>query len=103
MTTLTRGGGATTRVVSDENRASPVFLFSDVAAAYEFASRLDESFSRIREDAESTTGHGRLLRLECQPVGRDVIVHFCYFTAVAHGSIMIVKDTEHPCQLVLLT
>ncbi len=101
MTTLTRAGGATTRVVRDENRASPVFLFSDVAAAYEFASRLDESFGRIREEAESTTGHGKLLRLECQPVGREVIVHFCYFTADAHGMNMIVKATEHACQWIL--
>ena len=101
MTTLTRAGGAVTRVYLDENRVSPVFLFSDVGAAYDFASQLNESFPRIKETAETTTRHGKLLRLECQPLGREVIVNFCYFTADAHGMNMIVKATEHACQWIL--
>jgi len=101
MTTLTRAGGATVRIVRDENRVSPVFLFSDVAAACEFAGRLNESFDAIREEAESTTKHGKLLRLECQPVGREVIVHFCYNTADAQGMNMIVKATDHACQWIV--
>jgi hydroxymethylglutaryl-CoA reductase (NADPH) len=101
MTTLTRAGGATVRIVSDENRVSPVFLFSDVAAACEFADRLKESFDVIREEAESTTRHGKLLRLECRPVGREVIVHFCYNTADAQGMNMIVKATDHACQWIM--
>lgn len=101
MTTLTRAGGATVRIVRDENRVSPVFLFSDVAAACEFAGRLNESFDAIREEAESTTKHGKLLRLECRPVGREVIVHFCYNTADAHGMNMIVKATDHACQWIV--
>ena len=101
MTTLTRAGGATVRVIRDENRVSPVFLFSDVATAFEFGSRLQESFNSIREEAEATTRHGKLLRLEWQPVGREVIVHFSYFTADAHGMNMIVKATERACQWIL--
>src|SRR5438270_3910362 len=42
MMTLTRAGGVTTRLYIDENRACPVFLFADVAAAHEFATRLNE-------------------------------------------------------------
>jgi len=101
MTTLTRAGGATVRVIRDENRVSPVFLLSDVATAFEFGSRLQESFNSIREEAEATTRHGKLLRLEWQPVGREVIVHFSYFTADAHGMNMIVKATERACQWIL--
>jgi hydroxymethylglutaryl-CoA reductase (NADPH) len=101
MATLTRAGGACTRVYCDENRVSPVFLFSDVNAAFEFASRLDEELEVIREQANATTSHGKLLRLECQPLGREVIVHFCYFTADAHGMNMIVKATEQACQWIL--
>lgn len=101
MTTLTRAGGVTARVYVDENRVSPVFLLPDVAAAYDFAARLDGCFARIKEEAESTTSHGKLLRLECEPVGREVIVNFCYFTADAHGMNMIVKATEHACRWIL--
>src|SRR5262249_9565072 len=101
MATLTRAGGASARVYCDENRVSPVFLFSDVNAAFEFASQLDEKFETIHEQASATTSHGKLLRLECQPVGREVIVHFCFFTADAHGMNMIVKATERACQWIL--
>jgi hydroxymethylglutaryl-CoA reductase (NADPH) len=101
MMTLTRAGGAVARVYQDENRIAPVFLFPDVSAAHEFASHLPESFGPIREQAESTTRHGKLLRLECHPVGREVIVNFCYFTADAHGMNMIAKATERACQWIM--
>jgi hydroxymethylglutaryl-CoA reductase (NADPH) len=102
MMTLTRAGGVTARLYVDENRVSPVFLLPDVAAAYDFAARIDGCFARIKEEAESTTQHGKLLRLECQPVGREVIVDFCYFTADAHGMNMIVKATERACHWMML-
>ena len=102
MVTLTRSGGVTTRLYLDENRVSPVFLLADVAAAHDFASQLNQSFSILKQEAESTTRHGKLLRLECQPVGREVIVNFCYFTADAHGMNMIVKATERACRWIML-
>jgi len=101
MLTLTRSGGVTTRVYQDENRVSPVFLLSDVGSAYEFANQVPREFVRIKEQAESTTRHGKLLRLECHPVGREVIVTFSYFTADAHGMNMIVKATEQACQWIV--
>ena len=101
MTTLTRAGGVTTRIFLDENRVCPVFLFSDVAGAHEFASNLHLHFAVIKAEAESTTQHGKLLRLECQPIGREVIVNFCYHTADAQGMNMIVKATERACKWIL--
>jgi hydroxymethylglutaryl-CoA reductase (NADPH) len=101
MMTLTRAGGAVTRVYLDENRVAPIFLFPDVATAHDFARSLPESFALIQREAEATTQHGKLLRIECFPVGRDVIVNFCYFTADAHGMNMIVKATERACQWIM--
>jgi hydroxymethylglutaryl-CoA reductase (NADPH) len=97
MTALTRAGGITTRIYTDENRVCPVFLFTGVAEAHDFASRLNSDFAAIKLEAESTTQHGKLLRLECHPIGREVIVNFCYSTADAQGMNMIVKATEHAC------
>jgi hydroxymethylglutaryl-CoA reductase (NADPH) len=48
----------------------------------------------MRAEAESTTRHGRLLRVEPRQVGREAIVAFCYHTADAQGMNMIVKATE---------
>jgi hydroxymethylglutaryl-CoA reductase (NADPH) len=103
MLTLTRAGGVITRVYQDENRVSPVFQLSDVASAHDFVIQLTQDFSTIKHEAESTTNHGKLLRLECHPVGREVIVNFCYYTADAHGMNMIVKATERACQWILRT
>lgn len=101
MAALTRAGGVTARILRDENRVSPVFLFADVAAAADFCSQIEDSFAALREQAEATTAHGKLLRTDCQTVGREVIVHFCYFTADAHGMNMIVKATERACQWIM--
>ncbi len=101
MVTLTRAGGVTTRVYQDENRVSPVFFLSGIAAAHEFVNELPQLFPRIKEAAESTTRHGKLLRLECHPIGREVAVTFRYYTADAHGMNMIVKATERACRWIL--
>jgi len=101
MVALTRAGGVTARVHIDENRVSPIFLFSSVSEAFEFAQRIPSEFESIRTAAESTTRHGRLKRIECQPIGRKVIVGFCYFTGDAQGMNMIVKATEHACQWIM--
>ena len=97
MATLTRAGGVKTRIHTDENRVSPVFLFDDIAAAADFAATLDEKLEPIRAEAESSTRHGKLLRLECHPIGRQVIVSLCFSTGDAHGMNMIVQATDRAC------
>jgi len=101
MVALTRAGGVTTRIYLDENRVSPVFLFDSVGEAYDFAHTLPGKLKSIRAEAESTTRHGKLLRLECHAIGREVIVNFCYFTGDAQGMNMIVKATEQACKWIM--
>nr|XP_061799062.1 uncharacterized protein LOC133590462 [Nerophis lumbriciformis] len=98
MVALTRAGGAVTRVWLDENRVSPVFFLAGVAEAHMFASRVEGAFEDLRQAAEATTAHGRLLAVECLPVGREVIVNFRFYTADAQGMNMIVKAVEAACQ-----
>lgn len=101
MVALTRAGGVTTRVYVNENRVSPVFLFENVDRAHEFAATLPDKLEAIRAEAEATTRHGKLRRIECHAIGREVIVNFCYFTGDAHGMNMIVKATEHACKWIM--
>lgn len=98
MVALTRAGGAVVRVLADENRVSPVFVFPDVAAAAAFARGFPACFDALREEAESTTRHGRLLRIEPQLAGTQVVVGFVYSTGDAHGMNMIVKATDRACR-----
>ncbi|MBM3262210.1 MAG: hydroxymethylglutaryl-CoA reductase [candidate division Zixibacteria bacterium] len=101
MALLTRAGGATTRVYIDENRITPVFCFEDVGKAHAFAMQLPDHFEAIRVAAESTTRHGKLLRIETYPVGREVQVNFCYHTGDAQGMNMIAKATHAGCQWIM--
>jgi len=98
MVTLSRAGGATVRMLADENRVSPVFVFDGVAEAAVFARALPSLFDALKAEAESTTRHGRLLRAEPRALGREVAVHFVYWTADAHGMNMIVKATDRACR-----
>ncbi|MEK6279452.1 MAG: hydroxymethylglutaryl-CoA reductase [Acidobacteriota bacterium] len=101
MVALTRAGGVTTRIYLDENRVSPVFLFDSVGEAFDFAESLPGKLESLCAEAESTTRHGKLLRLECHAIGREVIVNFCYSTGDAQGMNMIVKATEQACKWIM--
>lgn len=101
MMTLTRCGGVSARVELDENCVAPIFFFEDVSAAHDFAGSIFGQFDSIRVEAEATTQHGKLLRIEPQVVGRSVMLSFHYHTGDAHGMNMIVKATEHACQWIM--
>jgi hydroxymethylglutaryl-CoA reductase (NADPH) len=101
MVALTAAGGAAVRLHLDENRVAPVFQFDGVAEAAGFCAELDRLLPEVRAAAEATTSHGRLLRLEPRPLGRAVMVNFCYSTADAHGMNMIAKATDEACRLLL--
>jgi hydroxymethylglutaryl-CoA reductase (NADPH) len=95
---LTRAGGVGVRLWVDENRMTPLFVFEDVIEAATFARDLPGHFEALRAQAESTTRHGRLLRIEPLPMGRRVMVHFCYSTGDAGGMNMIAKATDQACR-----
>lgn len=95
---ITRAGGAQVRIYVDENRISPVFLFAGIPEAAAFARELPERFVALCAEAEATTRHGRLLRVEPFPVGREVMVHFCYSTGDAGGMNMIARATDRACR-----
>lgn len=101
MVALTRAGGAQVRVWSDENRIAPIFFFDDVGDAFDFTAELPEQLAEIRSVAEATTRHGKLLRLECHPLGRQVIVDFRFYTADAQGMNMIVRAADAACRWIL--
>ncbi len=101
MVMLTRAGGVTARIHSDQNVVSPVFSFESIAEAARFAAEIPGHLEALRAEADSTTRHGRLQRVEPRASGRAVIVNFYYHTADAQGMNMIVKATERAAQWIL--
>ncbi len=101
MVALTRAGGVDARVVADENQISPSFFFQTVAHAHSFTEWIPRHFEQIREQAESTTRHGKLRNLRCHQVGRQVIVNFGFDTGDAQGMNMIVKASDQACRWIV--
>src|SRR5215472_5978239 len=73
MLVLTRAGGVDCRIHADENCIAPTFFFRDVIESYNFICGLQDHLGEIRDEAEITTKHGKLLRVEPHVVGRNVI------------------------------
>ena len=98
MVALTRAGGVFARVLRDENVIAPVFVLADGAAAVAFADRVTRDAEAVKADAESTTRHGRLIRVAAKPSGRDVIVEFHFETGDAQGMNMIAAAADRACR-----
>lgn len=101
MILVSLAGGARTTILNDELHISPIFCFSSTQLAAEFGTWLNSHFECIREKAESTTKHGKLLRIDPIIFDKNVTVKFCYSTGDAMGSNMITFATEEACSYIL--
>jgi hydroxymethylglutaryl-CoA reductase (NADPH) len=101
MALLTKAGGVKVRIWADENRVAPLFELADVVEAHDFARFVLSHLEAIRAEAESTTRHGKLLRLECHPLGREVIVDFRFHTGDAQGMNLAVQATDRACRWIV--
>ncbi|MGE5233901.1 MAG: hydroxymethylglutaryl-CoA reductase [Acidobacteriota bacterium] len=98
---LTRAGGAVTRVLSGENRVCPSFRFANIEDALAFPERVAALLPELRAAVAATTRHGRLLAVDCQVVGAEVIASFRYDTGDAQGMNLATRATDAACRLLL--
>lgn len=98
MVALTQAGGVQTAVLQDENRIAPAFAFEDISAAAEFASWLQGQTREIKSAAETTTSHGKVLRVCHFQLGRHVLLEFAFSTGDAQGMNMIAKAADAACR-----
>jgi hydroxymethylglutaryl-CoA reductase (NADPH) len=89
MKALNRGGGVTTTVTRDNISRDPTFKFDSGRTAAEFCDWLDEHLEEIRRQAEATSNHLTLDRIETYPYNRMVYTNFFYDTGDAAGQNMI--------------
>ncbi len=94
-------GGITTRHFKQELSRAPVFIFSDMTQSVKFIDWVNLHFSEIKAAAESTTRHGRLLRIDKYPAHNRVILDFVYNTAEAAGQNMVTIGTDKACRWIL--
>lgn len=100
MVALSSVGGVQAAVLEDENHIAPSFFFPDVASARVFVDWANTHVEEMRTQAATTTTHGRLNRLQCYQVGRQVIVSLGFHTGDAQGMNMIAKSADAVCRWV---
>ncbi len=97
---VTLSGGARVRIVADGMARAPVFWTPDVDTAVKLARWVEEHFDEVKREAESTTRHGKLLRVEPYVVGNNVWLRFVYFTGDAMGMNMATIATDRACRYI---
>jgi hydroxymethylglutaryl-CoA reductase (NADPH) len=91
---ITMAGGAEVRIVSDSIVRTPIFVFNNLEELTHFAAWVENSFVAIKEAAESTTGHGKLLEIGQFPIGSKMVLRFVYSTGDASGQNMTTIATR---------
>ncbi len=94
-------GGITSRHIKQQLARSPVFIFETLDEAYDFLPWVDEHAEEIQAAAESTTRHGKLLRVQKRPIHNRVLMEFNYDTAEAAGQNMVTMATDTACRWIM--
>jgi hydroxymethylglutaryl-CoA reductase len=96
-----RAGGIKTRHVKQELSRAPVFRFDEIEEAMAFLQTIDTRYDDIKKAAESTTRHGKLLRIDKHIIHNRVILDFIYHTAEAAGQNMVTLSTDAACRYIV--
>ena len=96
-------GGFKSQHLRQELSRSPIFIFDEIEDAAAFATWIDRQFAPIKAAAETSTRHGKLLRIEKQIVHNRVILNLVYSTGEAAGQNMVTVATEHACNHIAAT
>jgi len=97
---ITKSGGAKVKIIFDGMARAPVFKLSSIEDVADFLQWVKNNFQRIKEVTESTTSHGRLMKVEPYVLGNNVWLRFVYETGDAMGMNMATIATEKACELI---
>ncbi len=97
---ISLSGGVNVVIASDGIQRAPYFVLEDVFKAKEFTKWVKNNFQRIREVAESTTSHGKLVRFNSYIQGRIVYLRLHFYTGDAMGMNMITKASYEVCKYI---
>ncbi len=92
------GGGCRTVHLKQELSRSPAFCLPTIAEVEPFLAWVSDHADSILAAAESTSRHGRLLRVEPTPMQQWVILDFVYDTGNAAGQNMVTLATDEACR-----
>jgi hydroxymethylglutaryl-CoA reductase (NADPH) len=95
-------GGVTSRIIDDKMTRAPVIRTNSVKEALKIKEWFKEHFNDLKEAAESTTRHGKLLKIDpVVVVGKYVYPRFVYTTGDSMGMNMITIATEAALEILM--
>jgi hydroxymethylglutaryl-CoA reductase (NADPH) len=97
---ISASGGANTIITADKMTRAPVIKTDSIQESQKLKNWIENNFLRLKEVAESTTSHGKLLKID--PIliaGNYVYPRFNYFTGDSMGMNMVTIATEKALEL----
>ncbi len=95
FSTITASGGCNARVISDCMTRAPAIKAESASKALEIKRYIENNFDDLKEIAESTTSHGKLIKINpILIVGNYIYPRFVYSTGDSMGMNMVTIATE---------
>lgn len=93
--TITSSGGVNVRVIADVMTRAPAIKTDSAIDALKTKQWFEDNFDKLKEIAESTTSHGKLIKIDpIIIVGNYVYPRFVYSTGDSMGMNMVTIATE---------
>jgi hydroxymethylglutaryl-CoA reductase (NADPH) len=100
MKLVSESGGAKTYVEDNGLHVTSVFHTKSIKGALYLKQWVESNFENIKEVSESTTSHGKLLKIISNIFDGRLFLMFHYFTGDAQGMNMINVATEAACKYI---
>ena len=97
---MAMAGGCRTIHLKQELSRSPAFCLPTITEIGSFLDWINDHADSILVAAESTTRHGRLLRVDPTPIQQWVVLDFVYDTGNAAGQNMVTLATAAACRYI---
>lgn len=94
---ITLSGGVAAACLVEKIGRAPIFVFADMPAAIAFCAWLVTQEEKIREVAESTSRHAKLLDFNISLNGQDVVLFLDFSTGDASGQNMVTIAADAVC------
>lgn len=98
---ISEAGGCTCAVLREGVSRAPGFAFANLAEAGKFVLWATQQWEQFKDEAQTTTQHGRLTDLRVNIEGNHVYLIFEYATADAAGQNMVTIATDAICRYIL--
>ena len=93
-------GGTKTRHFRQELSRAPVFIFDNINDCAQFQSWVNKNEKKIIRAAESSTNHGKVLRIDQYTVQNYVVLDIVMDTGNAAGQNMVTLAAKIACELI---